>query len=86
MAIINFSNHAIYKIKLLKSHGLKVDRNVIISALCHPDKVMIGYGGRKIAKKTISQRHVLRVVFEEIENDIMIIALYPGNKERYEKN
>lgn len=45
-----------------------------------------GYGGRKIAQGPLDESRVLRVVYEEKGDDIIIVTFYPGRRQRYEKN
>jgi hypothetical protein len=44
----------------------------------------MGYLDRFIAQKKIDETHVLRVVYEETNNIIFIITIYPGRIRRYE--
>lgn len=52
----------------------------------HPQRIVEGYKGRKIAQKELDLDHVLRVVYEEHADEIVIITFYPGRKERYDKD
>lgn len=62
--IIHFTDHALMKIELLKTHGVIVSREIIEDTLRNPDIIDRGYKNRLIAQKRITQRHVLRVVYE----------------------
>lgn len=86
MKQIIYSQHAEYKIKLLKVHGINVDKPQIEIAIKNPEKIESGYKNRLIAQKEFDSDHVLRIVYEETENQINVITLYPGRKVRYEKN
>jgi hypothetical protein len=39
-----------------------------------------------LAQKALDATHVLRVVYEEAGQDILVITLYPGRRTRYEKD
>ena len=52
----------------------------------HPQRIAEGYKGRKIAQKELDLDHVLRVIYEEHANEIVIVTFYPGRKERYGKD
>jgi len=39
-----------------------------------------------IAQKKIDENHVLRVVYEKNNDNILIITIYPGRSERYDKS
>ncbi len=86
MKEIEFSNHAELKIKVLKQHRVEVNEDFIKQAVISPDKVEKGYKGRMVAQKRLDERHVLRVVYEDKPEHILIITLYPGRRERYEKD
>ncbi len=86
MKFIVFSLHAIEKIKILRKHNISVDKKFIENAVANPDKVESGYKERIIAQKMLDKNHVLRIVYEESEESLRIITMYPGRKKRYEKD
>jgi len=86
MKKIIFSGHALLKIELLKQHGLEIDKHFIEKTVINSDKTDQGYKGRRIAQKTLDDNHVLRVVYEEYPDYMLVITLYPGRRKRYEKN
>jgi hypothetical protein len=49
-----------------------------------PAKVEGGYKGRKVAQRAITERHVLRVIYEEEQEEIRVVTFYPGRRSRYE--
>jgi hypothetical protein len=80
-----FSLHAVLKMDLLKKHEFPVSKEEIIDILKNPDKIERGYKNRYIAQKLKDEKHVIRVVFEMIdESKILIITIYPGRSDRYE--
>ncbi|MGQ9712186.1 MAG: DUF4258 domain-containing protein [Desulfotomaculales bacterium] len=84
MRRIRFTAHAEVKLELLKRHGFCVEQNFIENCINAPDKVEQGYGERKIAQKVFDESHVLRVVYEERGDEILVITVYPGRRSRYE--
>lgn len=58
--------------------------NRIENCINAPDKVEQGYGERKIAQRVFDESHVLRVVYEERGDEILVITVYPGRRSRYE--
>ncbi len=86
MKKVNFTNHARLKIDLLKKHGVEIEEDFIRKTVIKPDNIEKGYKGRLIAQKELDEGHVLRVVYEEEADKIIIITLYPGRKKRYEKD
>jgi hypothetical protein len=51
-----------------------------------PENVEEGFRGRKVAQRRITQRHVLRVIYEERQKEIMVVTFYPGRRSRYESS
>jgi hypothetical protein len=51
----------------------------------NPQKIEASYLNRKIAEGALGQRHVIRVVFEEINNILLVITVYPAGRRRYSK-
>jgi len=46
--------------------------------------IMPQAGSRYIAQKRITEDHVLRVVYRQEGEDLVVITFYPGRRERYE--
>lgn len=81
-----FSQHARLKFRVLAEHGIDLQEELVLGIVRNPDAVFDGYGGRTVAQGPLDERRVLRVVYEERENDIVIVTFYPGRRERYEKS
>lgn len=79
-----FCGHAEDKFTILEEHGFIVFRGTVEAAVKNPDKIVVGYKGRKIAQKAIDEQHILRVIFEDFSDTIKIITFYPGKRDRYE--
>ena len=86
MKEIKFSLHCLEKIVLLKRHNFSIENEFVIDAILNPDSTSIGKVNRKIAQKILDENHVLRVIYEDSEDEILIITLYPGRRKRYEEN
>lgn len=83
---IRFSQHALLKFEVLEAHGLSLEEELVVNTVLNPATVLQGYGGRKIAQGPLDERRVLRVVYEERGDDIIVVTFYPGRRERYEEN
>ena len=81
---IIFSKHAEYKLSLLRRHGFNFSKKEIEEIVQNPARVRSGYVGRKIAEQVISERHLFRVVFEDLPRQLKIITMYPSRRGRYE--
>jgi len=87
MKKIQFSQHSLDKIKILKKHGIIVNKELIKKIVLKPQQLEEGYKERFVAQGNFDKTRVLRVVYEELGKDkILVITLYPGRKKRYEKN
>jgi hypothetical protein len=86
MKNILLSDHALEKIDLLKKHNVEIEKHLIENTVIYPDKTDRGYKGRFIAQKRLDDNHVLRVVYEEYTDSILVITLYPARRIRYEKD
>lgn len=83
---IEFSPHSLLKIELLRSHGIKVSKEIVEDIIRNPDKIDVGYKERLIAQKDFDDTHVLRVVYESKPGKIYVVIVYPGRMSRYEKD
>jgi hypothetical protein len=84
MSKIHYTNHARAKFALLQRYGFEITMDQVTETVLNPDKVFLQSGGRYIAQKTITERHVLRVVYREEGEARTVITFYPGRRERYE--
>lgn len=76
---IAFHAHAVEK--LAKRN---LDKSSIEEVINNPDSVVEGRYGRKIAQKVYG-RYVLRIVYEEHKEQILVITAYLARPERYAK-
>jgi len=81
---IRYTRHARYKFEVLERHGFPVTEQQVADTLATPDVVIEQSGGRYVAQKRITERHVLRVVYRREGEDRVVITFYPGRRERYE--
>jgi hypothetical protein len=81
---IEFSPHAKEKLKRLVSVGVTADK--AIDTIMQPESLTLGYFGRKIAQSILTNELLLRVVYEETDNSILVITLYPAKRQRYEQS
>jgi len=79
---VTFTLHAEDKLKRLTKLG--VTKENVIGFVQHPGKVISGYYGRKIAQVYLKEDLVLRIVYEESEQEITVVTVYPGERRRYE--
>jgi hypothetical protein len=81
---IVYGDHAGEKFRLLRTHGFVVTEDQVKETIQNPEKQEDGYRGRKVAQRGITERHVLRVVYEEGPEEVRVVTFYPGRRSRYE--
>ena len=86
MKKIKLSLHCIEKLDLLKKHGFNTNEENIIETILNPESTKLGKENRKINQKILDENHLLRVIYEEYEDEILIITVYPARRSRYEEN
>ena len=79
---IRFTLHA--EEKLLRLAKVGITKEKVMQTLKQPERVLEGYSGRKIAQGHLSGGLMLRVVYEETAEEILIITAYPAEKRRYQ--
>lgn len=61
----------------LKDRG--IPRELVISTIEKPDSLDEGYGGRKVAQRSLNGK-LIRVIYEERDDEILIITAYITSK------
>ena len=81
---IVYTAHARQKYQILKRHGCVITEEAVLKTVEEPDSVRDGRRNRFIAQRVVNTEHVLRVIYEEQGDSIVIITFYPARGERYE--
>ena len=77
-----FTRHAFEKISLMKKYGFSVNQEKIILTIEKPVKKETK-GWNFIATSILDKTHVLRVVYRQEDDIIIIITIYPGRIKSY---
>jgi hypothetical protein len=80
---VRFTKHALMKFEDLLALGFVITEEQVLDALHDPEFVDKDVDPL-IAQKAISDRHLIRVVFVEDEDEILIVTFYPARRDRYE--
>ena len=83
MKPVRFTQHALEKLELLRKWGFTVDPESVIGDMADLHESTSGYGGRFVARLQLDEEHILRVVYEE-NGEIVVITMYPARQDRYE--
>jgi uncharacterized DUF497 family protein len=81
---IVYTSHAESKFEVLKRYGVIYTKDQIEEVVRNPDKVEKARKNRKIAQKSANATHLIRVIYEERDDKIVIITFYPARRKRYE--
>jgi hypothetical protein len=80
---VKFTAHAEEKLKRLVN--LSVTKEKVLEIVRNPNRIVHGRYGRKIAQGLLTSELMLRIVYEEDE-EILIITVYPCRRERYNED
>ena len=72
------------KFIFLREHGFRLQEHDVIRTVLEPDRVTRARMDRWVAQRGISERHMLRVVYEESSRERVVITFYPARRSRYE--
>ena len=72
------------KFEVLAAQGIRLDEQIVMEVVRNPVTVDQGYGSRLIAQAGLDDDKVLRVVYEQAEEEILVVTFYPGRRSRYE--
>jgi len=81
---IYFTKHARDKFKILEKHNFYISEGQVRQTINYPDKIDYSRLPLMIAQRSITDSHVLRVVYRKEEDRKIIITFYPGRKRAYE--
>lgn len=76
-----FTPHSREKIERLWHLG--ITEEMVRSVVLNPGSVEASYFNRKVAHAVLGRNLVLRVVFEEIDNTLLVVTVYPASRRRY---
>ena len=81
--VIIFTNHAISKFKILKSHKFLVSKRQVLKTVREPDLVDRSRLPLLIAQRKIDKGHVLRVAYKREGKVLLVVTFYPGRIKQY---
>ena len=84
--MIRFTKHALDKLELLKKHGFDVPKSFVERVIKNPDFITYEKYGRKAAYGILDDRLALRIIYEEVENEVVVVTVMVVRRARYEKD
>jgi uncharacterized DUF497 family protein len=82
--MIRFTSHARRKFRVLEELGLKVQEDIIDTIVRRPEALQRTWKDRFVAVGPLNSSHLLRVVFEKENGNIVVVTFYPVRRSRYE--
>ncbi len=82
---IRFTNHARDKFKVLRVHGVLVTKSQVMHVIRRPDAIDSQRLPLLIAQGNFDKSRILRVVYRNEGDTVVVITFYPGRKSQYEK-
>jgi DNA-binding winged helix-turn-helix (wHTH) protein len=82
--MIRFTDHARRKFKVLEELGFEVREDEIGKILRKPLLVQRTWKDRFVAVGSLDFSHMLRIVFEKENGNIVVVTFYPVRRSRYE--
>ena len=81
---IRITDHAHDRLRQERDRGFNVDEALARKILLQPYQLTPARNGRWFAQSPIDERHLLRVLFEEDSDGLVIITVYIGARRQYE--
>ena len=81
---IRITDHAIQRLREERERGFDVDEDLAREILMRPFQTVPARGVRMFAQSPIDESHLLRVLFEEESDGLVIITVYIGARKQYE--
>ena len=82
--LIRLTSYARAKLVFLREHGFELSEEAVCRTVLKPDQVSQTRKGRWVAQRAISERHLLRVIYEESLHERVVVTCYPARRSRYE--
>ena len=82
--MIRFTDHAKRKFGILQELGFKVQEDIVDKILTQPHVVERTWKDRFATVGTLDSSHLLRVIFEKENGNILVVTFYPVRRNRYE--
>ena len=81
---VKFTDHALDRLRQERQRGFDVDKALAAEILRHPHQLVSARDGRMFAQSPVDEQHLLRVLFEEEGDGLVIITVYIGAWRQYE--
>lgn len=80
---IRFTKHARDKFDFLRKYGFDVSEAFVKEVIATPNHVE-RRGNQLLALKPFNREYALRVVYETVNDNIVVVTIYPVKRERFD--
>ena len=84
MIMIRFTDHARRKFRVLEDLGFEVGEDTVSRIVVQSRVVERTWKERFVTVGQVNSRHLLRIVFEKENGNIVVVTFYPVRRGRYE--
>ena len=81
---VRITGHALQRLEEERNRGFDVGEDLAREILIRPYQTVPARDGRAFAQSPIDDRHLLRVLFEDDGDGLVIITAYIGARRQYE--
>ena len=82
--MIRFTDHARRKFRVLEGLGFEVGEDTVSRIVVQSRVVERTWKERFVTVGQVNSRHLLRIVFEKENGNIVVVTFYPVRRGRYE--
>jgi hypothetical protein len=82
--LIKFTEHARRKFKVLEELGFRVEEDRILEILGQHALLQRTWKDRFVAIGPLDAGHMLRIIYEKENGNIVVVTFYPVRRRRYE--
>ena len=81
---VRLTEYARLKFRFFREHGVSLTVARVVEAVRQPEHIARAQRGRWVAQRGLDERHVLRVIYEEVGRERIVVTFYPARRSRYE--
>ena len=81
---VRFTLHALDKLDLVAEQGFAVQIERVTELVRRPPRIYQGSNDNPIVHVPLDEEHILRVAFENSNEEIVVVTVYPSRRSRYE--
>lgn len=81
---IVYTKHALEKFRLLEKLGWKISKQKVNQTIRQPKWSGTSKLGQYATMSSLDQKHILRVIYDKVGDEVKVITFHPARKGKYE--